>query len=68
MKRLSASVLIACACAGLLLACSPEAYSEGGTGDIKPLGQYSGNVTMAVDNPNLNHIVAGDWVSRLKNS
>jgi hypothetical protein len=31
MMKLSASFLFACVCAGLLLACSPEAHSQGAT-------------------------------------
>ena len=63
MKKLSASVLIACACAGLLLGCSPEAYSAGSTDAIKRLGDGLGNATVEVGFENLNQIVADDWVS-----
>ena len=63
-ERLSASVLIACACAGLLLGCSPEAYSAAATDCIKQLGGGLVNATLEVGIDNLDQIVADDWVPR----
>jgi hypothetical protein len=54
MMKLSASVLFACVCAGLLLACSPEAHSEGATR----------MASVAVDIDKLGQFLADDWVSR----
>jgi hypothetical protein len=53
MMKLSASVLFACVCAGLLLACSPEAHSEGATR----------MASVAVDIDKLGQFLADDWVS-----
>lgn len=66
MKRLGASVLIACACAGLLLACSPEAYSAGaGNVDaIRRPGLDLGGAAVAVDIDKFNQMVVDDWGSR----
>ena len=65
MKKLVATVLFTCACAGLVLAQNPEASSKDASvaDSLKQLVQAFGDAIKDVDTEKFNQILADDWAS-----
>jgi uncharacterized protein (TIGR02246 family) len=65
MKKLVATVLFTCACAGLVLAQNPEASSKDASvaDSLKQLVQAFGDAIKDVDTEKFNEILADDWAS-----
>jgi ketosteroid isomerase-like protein len=64
MKKLIASVLLACACAGLALADPPQPSRDPGVVNaVKQVEEDMGNAMVRVDIDKLNHIYADDFAT-----